>query len=49
MARQTKLKIAALATTLVATIGIAAAAPATADNAGKVQTTYSRIGGDACC
>lgn len=47
MARQTKLKIAALATTLVATIGVAAAAPATADNAGK--TTYSRVGGDACC
>jgi hypothetical protein len=48
MARQTKLKIAALATTLVATIGIAAAAPATADNAGKT-TTYSRIGGEVCC
>ncbi len=48
MARQTKLKIAALATTLVATIGFAAIAPATADNAGRA-TTYSRVGGDACC
>ena len=49
MARQTKLKIAALATTLVATIGIVAAAPATADNAGKAHTTYSRVGGEVCC
>lgn len=51
MARQTKMKIAALATTLVATLGVAAIAPATAaDNAGKSHvTTNLRIGGDVCC
>ena len=39
MARQTKMKIAALATAVVATLGVAAVAPATADNAGKSPVT----------
>lgn len=34
MARHTKMKIAALATTLVATLGMAAFSPATASHAG---------------
>jgi hypothetical protein len=42
MARQTKMKIAALATTLVATLGIAVIAPATADTAAKTHTSTSR-------
>jgi hypothetical protein len=36
MARHTKMKIAALATTLIATLGMAAISPATASHAGKV-------------
>ena len=42
MARHTKMKIAALATTLVATLGVAAIAPATASHAGKVTQTNVR-------
>ncbi|MGA8245912.1 MAG: hypothetical protein WB797_03340 [Nocardioides sp.] len=41
MARHTKMKIAALATTLVATLGMAAISPASASHAGKV-TSHSR-------
>jgi hypothetical protein len=41
MARHTKMKIAALATTLVAALGMAAISPATASHAGKV-TSNSR-------
>jgi hypothetical protein len=40
MARHTKMKIAALATTLVATIGLVAASPATSSDAGKVTTPH---------
>jgi hypothetical protein len=49
MARNTKLKIAALATTLVATIGLAAAAPATSSDAGKIVQPTSLRGGELCC
>lgn len=49
MARQTKLKIAALATTLVATVGLVAAAPATSSDAGKIMHPTSFRGGDLCC
>jgi hypothetical protein len=42
MARNTKMKIAALATTLVATLGMAAISPATASHAGKVSTSNAR-------
>ena len=38
MARHTKMKIAALACTLVATLGMATISPATASHAGKVTT-----------
>ena len=48
MARQTKMKIAALATALVATLGLAAVAPATAVDSGK-STVQMRGGGDAWC
>jgi hypothetical protein len=37
MARQTRIKLAALATSLVAAVGIIAVSPATADNAGGVH------------
>lgn len=42
MSRNAKMKIAALATTLVATLGMAAISPATASHAGKVSTSNSR-------
>jgi hypothetical protein len=45
MARNTKMKIAALATTLVATLGMAAFSPAAAShagNSGKVSTSNIR-------
>jgi hypothetical protein len=48
MARQTKMKIAALATAVVATLGVAAVAPATADNAGKSPISSMRDG-NVCC
>jgi hypothetical protein len=49
MARQTKLKIAAVATALLATFGIAGVSTASASSAGG--TTVSRVGGDHnwCC
>jgi hypothetical protein len=42
MGRNTKLKLAALATTLVATVGLVAAAPATSADAGKAPTPNFR-------
>ncbi len=48
MARQTKMKIAALATAVVATLGVAAVAPATGDSAGKSPITNMR-GEVYCC
>jgi hypothetical protein len=48
MARQTKMKIAALATAIVATLGMAAVSPATASDSGKT-TINMRGGGDAWC
>ena len=48
MARQTKMKIAALATAVVATLGVAAVAPATADNAGRSHVTNMRDA-SLCC
>lgn len=47
MARH-KIKLAALATTLVAALGVAAAAPAAGIDAGGTHTT-SLIGGTRCC
>ena len=41
MARNTKMKIAALACTLAATLGMAAVSPATAAHAGKVTTNQT--------
>jgi hypothetical protein len=47
MARHTKLKIAALATSLVAALGVLAVSPATASNAGgATRTAYDRVW---CC
>ena len=48
MTRQTRMKLAALATAVVATLGVAAIAPATADNAGKSHVTNMR-GEVYCC
>ena len=48
MARNTKMKFAALATAIVATLGVAAVAPATADTAGKSHVTNMR-GETYCC
>jgi hypothetical protein len=48
MARNTKMKLAALATTLVATLGVAAVAPSAGADAGKV-TTQLKTGGQPCC
>ena len=47
MARH-KIKLAALATTFVAALGVAAAAPASGVNAGGTHS-YSMIGGSRCC
>jgi hypothetical protein len=50
MARTTKMKLAALATTLVATLGVVAMAPASGADAGKVHApSYRTIGGEVCC
>ncbi|MFZ2015076.1 MAG: hypothetical protein WAV00_14740 [Nocardioides sp.] len=46
MNRNTKMKLAALATTLVAALGVVAVAPASGADAGKA-TMHMR--GDACC
>ena len=42
MTRQTRIKFAAVVTAVVATLGVAAIAPATADNAGKSHVTNMR-------
>ena len=49
MARHTKIKLAALATSFVAAIGIVAVAPATSADAGHRQITKLRGGLDTCC
>jgi hypothetical protein len=49
MARQTKLKIAAVATALIATLGVAGASVATTTDAGHSVTTSLRGGGDNWC
>ena len=50
MPRQTKIKLAAIATAIVATLGVAAVSPATADNAGKTHVTTQLRGEiNACC
>ena len=49
MARQTKMKIAALATALVATLGLAAVAPATAVDSGKSTVQMRGGGAEVCC
>jgi hypothetical protein len=48
MARHTRIKIAALATTFVAAIGIMAVSPAASSDLGG-NITYSRIGDRAPC
>ena len=50
MARHTRIKLAAIATTFVATLGVAPIAPATADNAGKSHVTTNMRGDiNTCC
>jgi hypothetical protein len=49
MARHTKMKIAALAATLVATIGIAGVSPASSVDSGRSHTTSSVRDGAWCC
>ena len=49
MTRNTKMKLAALATTLVATLGVVAVAPATGADAGKTTTYMRGGGGDSLC
>jgi hypothetical protein len=50
MGRNTKMKLAALATTLVATVGIVAASPATSASAGNGGQTTSQFRGiEGCC
>jgi hypothetical protein len=49
MARHTKLKIAALAATLVATIGMAGISPASSADSGKTTITNSVKDGNWCC
>jgi hypothetical protein len=48
MARHTKMKIAALAATLVATIGIAGISPASSTDSGKTITHSARDGAWCC-
>jgi hypothetical protein len=50
MGRNAKIKLAALATTFVATLGIVAASPATSSDAGNgSHSTSSFRGIDGCC
>jgi hypothetical protein len=49
MARHTKMKIAALAATLVATIGIAGVSPASSADSGKTTITNTARDGAWCC
>jgi hypothetical protein len=51
MARNTKMKFAALAATIVATIGMVGVSPAASSHAGKTTITTSslRDGGAWCC
>lgn len=49
MTRNTKMKLAALATTLVATLGVVAVAPATGADASKTTYVRTGTGGQPCC
>jgi hypothetical protein len=49
MARHTRIKLAALATSFVAAIGIVAIAPATSADAGRGHVVQMRGGYDTCC
>ena len=49
MARQSRMKLAALATTLVAALGIVAIAPATASDAGGTRDSLNGGGRALCC
>lgn len=51
MARHTRIKLAALATTFVAALGVVAVAPATASIAGGTHVTNAKTGGEHgwCC
>jgi hypothetical protein len=49
MTRQTRIKFAAVVTAVVATLGVAAIAPATADNAGKTHIAPNARDASLCC
>jgi hypothetical protein len=50
MGRNTKIKLAALATTIVATLGVVAAAPSTSASASNGGQTTSQFRGiEGCC
>jgi hypothetical protein len=49
MARHTKIKLAALATSFVAAIGIVAVAPATSADAGHSRVTNFKVVDGGCC
>ena len=49
MTRQTRIKFAAIASAIVATLGVAAIAPATADSAGKSHVITNMRDGSVCC
>jgi len=48
MARHTRIRVAALATSLVAALGMIAMAPATSADAGKSPAKMYRVGQDCC-
>jgi hypothetical protein len=48
MARKTKLKIAAFATALVATVGFVAVGPATASDSGRTTLQKTAVSHDCC-
>jgi len=49
MGRNTRIKLAALATTIVATVSLVAASPATSSDAGKGGQTTSQLRNWECC
>ena len=49
MARHTKIKLAALATSFVAALGVIAVSPATGADAGHTTITNSRTADGGCC
>ena len=49
MARHTRIKLAALATTFVAALGVVAVSPATATDAGSARNAVGSGGRALCC